>query len=75
MYTPYCFYSLSRSLFGGQVLNIEGSGFGQDPTQVDVRLGDYQCNVIRVVDNRITCVTTSTATEHHISNNAYVVIS
>ena len=58
-----------RSLFGGQTLDIDGRGFGQDLSLIEVTLGDHQCNIVSHTDTEIVCVTTSSATVHHINNN------
>ena len=61
-----------RSLFGGQVLSINGSGFGQDPRDVDIRLGSRICTVVSVTNEQLICTTSPTSRTHHIDNNAYV---
>ena len=57
-----------RSLFGGQTLDINGRGFGQDA--VEVILGDHHCNIVSQTDTEIVCVTTSSANDHYINNDA-----
>ena len=59
-----------RSLLGGQLLDITGEGFGMDPTQLEVLLGDHLCNVNEMSDTLIRCVTSPTTTTHIIDNNA-----
>ena len=58
------------SLLGGQLLDITGGGFGTDPSQIEVLLGDHPCNVEVMADSLIRCVTSSTTTTHIIDNNA-----
>ena len=51
-------------------MDIDGQGFGQDPAQLEVMLGDHACNIVSLTDTEIVCVTTSSATDHYINNNA-----
>ena len=59
-----------RSLLGGQLLDIEGQGFGTDSSQIEVLLGDKPCKLEELSDSLIRCITPSTVTTHTIDNNA-----
>ena len=51
-------------------MDIAGEGFGADPSQLDVLLGNYPCNVKEVSDSLIRCITSPVTTTHIIDNNA-----
>ena len=55
------------------MLEIDGSGFGEDSDGVSVRLGDVDCTVVDVTDTKILCVSGNTGRTHTITNNAYVI--
>ena len=59
-----------RSIFGGQVLSFSGSGFGSDSSQIGVSFGGRPCDVVRVVDEEILCVTSPASSTHYVNNNA-----
>ena len=65
-----CLLSFSRSLLGGQLVDITGEGFGSELTQLEVSLGNYPCDLREVSDTLIRCVTSPTTTTHIIDNNA-----
>ena len=62
-------FSVCRSLFGGQVLRIQGSGFGTDLDLVAVALGDRSCDLISLTNDEILCVTSPTTQTHTVNNN------
>jgi len=67
-----CLYPCYRSLFGGQVLSIEGSGFGSDMSRVSVSLGGRSCDLSSLSSSQILCTTAPTTQTHLINNNAWV---
>lgn len=58
------------SIFGGQVLSFSGSGFGDNPNQLDIALGGRPCEVVSVADDEILCVTSPATHTHQVNNNA-----
>ena len=54
------------------MLEIDGSGFGDDSDGVSVELGGVDCAVVGVTDTKILCVSGNTGRTHTITNNAYV---
>ena len=63
-------FSINRSIFGGHTLVIEGNGFGDNKTAINVMIGDTQCTVDSVTDSQIECTTKSTTITHQVTNNA-----
>lgn len=68
----YFLSNTCRSLFGGHTISITGEGFGTEIDIVSVSMGEVPCFVHSVNDTEILCTTTSVATSHYITNNAYV---
>ena len=61
-----------RSVFGGQTVEITGSGFGTDASAVDVSFGHSVCSVSGATDTMITCTTESAAAVHYVNNSGLV---
>lgn len=61
-----------RSVFGGQTVEIIGSGFGTNASVVDVSFGHNVCSVIDATDTMIMCTTGSAATVHYVNNSGLV---
>ena len=53
-------------------MEITGSGFGTDPSVVNVTFGQSVCSVSDATDTMITCTTESTATVHYVNNSGLV---
>lgn len=53
-------------------MEITGSGFGTDPSVVNVFFGQGVCSVSDATDTTITCTTESTATVHYVNNSGLV---
>ena len=66
-----CYY-IFRSLFGGHTIGINGNKFGTSVDGVVVAMGNTLCAVQSINDTQIVCTTTSSASTHHVNNNAYV---
>lgn len=58
------------SIFGGQLLSLCGSGFGDDPSQLSIAFGGQPCEVASVMDEVVHCVTSSATRTHQVNNNA-----
>ena len=65
-----CFSTHTSSLMGGQLLDINGEGFGSDSSKVEVSLGSYPCRVKEMSNTLIRCITSMTTDTHIIDNNA-----
>ena len=53
-------------------MEITGSGFGADPSVVNVSFGQSVCSVSDATDTTITCTTESTASVHYVNNSGLV---
>ena len=66
---------LFRSLFGGHTISIDGNQFDTSVDGVTVAMGNTPCAVQSINDTQIVCTTSSSASTHHIDNNAYVLVN
>lgn len=57
------------SLLGETVVTVVGTGFGSAETEIQVKLGEYQCAVKNVTDTEITCITSSTEKFVYVDNS------
>eukprot|EP00117_Sycon_ciliatum_P037364 scpid335/ scgid27970/ Fibrocystin-L; Polycystic kidney and hepatic disease 1-like protein 1 len=57
------------SVFGGQMISIGGKGF-QESSQLQVKVGQKLCRVVRTTATNIECRTPSTIVHHQVTNNA-----
>ena len=55
-----------RDLF---IISLPGSGFGDDASQVSVKIASVDCNVLSATDSEIVCTVESTSSEHLIDNS------
>ncbi|KAK7468041.1 hypothetical protein BaRGS_00036745, partial [Batillaria attramentaria] len=56
------------SMYGGTIMTVEGEGFGDDDSLLDVTLGGHACPVETVSDTVITCKLAYTGTEYTVTN-------
>lgn len=47
---------------------IQGTGFGDDATLVSVTMGEAECTVETIQDNKIECITESKTVAHTVTN-------
>ncbi|KAJ1548257.1 Fibrocystin-L [Nowakowskiella sp. JEL0078] len=60
------------SVFGGDILTIQGNYFGYEANNVEILFGEYPCNVLSVDDNTIECITTESASGIYSNSNIYL---
>ncbi|XP_060573258.1 fibrocystin-L-like isoform X2 [Ruditapes philippinarum] len=61
-------FPLQGSLLGGTKLTITGTGFGNNETLIDVKIGEVNCLTETVTDTQIVCEITDAAKTHHVTN-------
>jgi hypothetical protein len=61
-------YPLQGSLFGGTVLTIAGSGFGNNISNVNVTIETTKCHAINVTNFEIVCQLEFTGITHFVTN-------
>lgn len=61
-------YPTQGSLYGGSLVTVFGKGFGTNASLVDISFGDYKCQIQDIADTELTCLTSSTAKTHVVTN-------
>ncbi|XP_052060298.1 fibrocystin-L-like isoform X3 [Mytilus californianus] len=61
-------YPTQGSLYGGSLVTVFGRGFGTNASLVDISFGAYKCQIQDIADTELTCLTSTTAKTHVVTN-------
>ncbi|XP_065660201.1 fibrocystin-L isoform X2 [Hydra vulgaris] len=59
----------SGSLFGGTKITLNGRGFGENVSDINVAFSGKKCNVLSCTDNKIDCLTSSWGNKFYVDNS------
>jgi len=61
-------YPPQGSLYGDTLVTIFGEGFGNNASLVTASFGTFKCEIQTITNTELTCLTSSTAKTHVITN-------